>query len=65
VAAVVMALLLYALPHPTRLTVTVALTLIGGCVYFVALAIIDSESRTVIKDALKELLKIIKPQESA
>ena len=65
VAAVVMALLLYALPHPTRLTVTVALTLIGGCVYFVALAIIDSESRTVIKDALKELPKIIKHQESA
>ncbi len=44
-AAAVMALLLYVLPHPTRLTVTVALTLIGGCVYFIILAIIDSESR--------------------
>jgi O-antigen/teichoic acid export membrane protein len=64
-AAAVMALLLYVLPHPTRLTVTVALTLIGGCVYFIILAIIDSESRAVIKDAIKELPKIIKPHESA
>lgn len=64
-AAGAMALVLYVLPHPTRLTVTVALTLIGGCVYFVVLAIIDSESRAVIKDAIKELPKIIKPHESA
>jgi hypothetical protein len=64
-AAGAMALVLYVLPHPTRLTVTVALTLIGGCIYFVVLAIIDSESRAVIKDAIKELPKIIKPHESA
>ncbi len=64
-AAAAMALLLYVLPHTTRLTVTVGLTLIGGCVYFVVLSIIDSESRAVIKDAIKELPKIIKPHESA
>jgi len=54
-AAAMMALLLYVLPHPTRLTVTVALTLLGGCVYFVILAIIDSESKGVIKDVFKAL----------
>jgi len=55
-AAAVMALLLYVLPHPTRLTVTVALTLLGGCIYFVLLTAIDSESKGVIRDVFKALL---------
>ena len=56
-AAAVMALLLYVLPHPTRLTVTVAMTLLGGCVYFIILAIVDSESRNIIKDTITDLSK--------
>jgi Flp pilus assembly protein protease CpaA len=56
-----MALLLYVLPHPTRLTVTVAMTLLGGCVYFIILAIVDSESRNIIKDTITELSKKNKP----
>ena len=64
-AATMMTLLLYVLPHPTRLTVTVALTLIGGCVYFIILSIIDSESKAVIKDAIMELSKILKLHKSA
>ena len=54
-AAAAMALMLYVLPHPTRLTSTVALTLLGGCVYLIMLAIIDSESRDIVKYAINEI----------
>ena len=64
-AATTMAVLLYVFPHPTRLTITVALTLIGACVYFVVLSIIDSESKAILKKAIKELQKILKIHESA
>ena len=64
-AAAAMALLLYVLPRPTRLTMTVALTLLGGCAYFVVLVVIDSESRGVVRDVLKEILRKIRPNESA
>ncbi len=50
-----MAVLLYVVPHPTRLSLTVALTLVGACTYFFILSVIDGESRAILRKVTKEL----------
>jgi O-antigen/teichoic acid export membrane protein len=55
IASVAMAALLYIIPHPTRLLLTVGLTILGGIVYFAVLAVIDWETRELIKSVMSEV----------
>jgi len=50
-----MAALLYVLPHPTRISLTLGLTILGGIVYFAVLAVIDWETRELIRSAISEV----------
>ncbi len=54
-ASAVMATLLYIIPHPTRLLLTLGLTILGGIVYFAILAVIDWETRELIKSIISEV----------
>ncbi|MBS7656935.1 hypothetical protein KEJ33_03315 [Candidatus Bathyarchaeota archaeon] len=64
-ASIAMASLLYIIPHPTRLSLTAALTLLGACVYFIILLVVDNESRTILKKVTNELQRIFEIQGSA
>jgi len=55
IASAVMAALLYVIPNPTRLLLTVGLTLLGGIVYFAVLAVIDWETRELIRSVMSEV----------
>jgi len=55
IASAVMATLLYIIPHPTRLLLTVGLTVLGGIVYFAILAVIDWETRELIRSIISEV----------
>ena len=55
IASAVMATLLYILPHPTRLLLTVGLTIVGGIVYFIILAVIDWETRELVRSVISEV----------
>jgi O-antigen/teichoic acid export membrane protein len=55
IASVAMAALLYVIPNPTRLLLTVGLTLLGGIVYFAVLAVIDWETRELIRAVMSEV----------
>lgn len=48
-ASVVMGLVLYLIPHPTRVYLTLAVTALGGIIYFALLTAIDMEARMLIK----------------
>jgi len=61
-ASAVMGLILYLLPSPTRLSVTLIETLLGGVVYFVVLSAVDKESRLTIRSAKNELQKMLRIQ---
>jgi O-antigen/teichoic acid export membrane protein len=54
-ASAVMAIVLFALPHPTRITTTLAMTAIGGAVYLALLMSIDKETRKLSKAVLQEV----------
>jgi len=54
VASAVMATPLLVIPHPTRLSLTVGLTALGGIIYFATLATIDQETRELTKSILNE-----------
>jgi len=54
VASAVMATPLLVIPHPTRLLLTVSLTVLGGIIYFAILATIDQETRELTKSILNE-----------
>jgi len=54
IATAVMAVPLFVTPHPTRLLPTVGLTILGGIVYFAVLAVIDHETRELLKAILSE-----------
>ena len=54
IASAVMATPLLVIPHPTRLLLTVGLTVLGGIIYFAILATIDQETRELIKSILNE-----------
>lgn len=55
-AAMTMALLV--LPHPTRLSLTLALTLLGGIIYLAVLLPIDKEAKSLISSLIQEMLRI-------
>jgi O-antigen/teichoic acid export membrane protein len=54
VASAVMAAPLLVIPHPTRLSLTLGLTVLGGIIYFAILATIDQEIRELIESVLNE-----------
>jgi O-antigen/teichoic acid export membrane protein len=54
IASAVMAAPLLVIPHPTRLSLTAGLTVLGGIIYFVIIATIDQEARELIKSILNE-----------
>lgn len=53
-AAAVMGGILYLIPHPTRILLTVAETAVGGIIYLVLLMAIDKETRRLPKDLIQE-----------
>jgi len=55
IASVAMAALLYVIPNPNRLLLTVGLTILGGFVYFAVLAVIDWETRELIRSVMNEV----------
>jgi hypothetical protein len=54
-ASAVMAAPLLAIPHPTRLLLTLGFTVLGGIIYFGILAAIDQEARELTKSILNEI----------
>ena len=59
-ASAAMATVLLVIPHPTRLSITVAFTLIGAAIYLAVLALIDKETKSLAKSILEEAVRIIK-----
>jgi len=55
IASAVMATPFYIIPHPTTLLLTVGLTVLGGIVYFAILAVIDWETRGLIRSVISEV----------
>jgi len=55
IASVGMAALLYIIPHPTRLLLTLGLTILAGIVYFAILAVIDWETRELVRSVMSEV----------
>jgi O-antigen/teichoic acid export membrane protein len=62
-ASTVMAAVLLVIPHPTRLSITVAYTLLGAAMYLVILTAIDKETRSLAKSILQEAMRILKFQD--
>jgi len=60
VASIIMAVPLYLLPPPARISTTLAETLFGGVVYFSVLCSVDVESRSIVRSAKNELLKMLR-----
>jgi O-antigen/teichoic acid export membrane protein len=60
VASAAMATVLLVIPHPTRLSITIAFTLLGAAIYITVLALIDKETRLLVKSILEEAMCIIK-----
>jgi len=56
-ASFLMALAIYLLPTPTRVSTTVAFALLGAIIYFLVLSTVDEETRIIAKSARDELLK--------
>lgn len=61
-ASAVMTMALLVLPHPTRISLTFALTLLGGIIYLAILLPIDKEARTLTNSIIQEMVKIIRRQ---
>jgi O-antigen/teichoic acid export membrane protein len=59
-ASLVMAVVLLLIPHPTRLLMTAALTLLGAVIYLAILTFIDNEAKSLMKSILQEFMRIIK-----
>jgi hypothetical protein len=54
-AAAAMGTVLYIVPHPTRITLTLAETIVGGIIYLVLLMAIDKEARSLPKHIVQEI----------
>jgi hypothetical protein len=54
-ASIVMAVILFLLPHPTRIITTLAMTAAGGIIYFILLMAIDKETRSLVGSVWKEI----------
>jgi O-antigen/teichoic acid export membrane protein len=59
-ASAAMATVLLVTPHPTRLSTTVAFTLLGAAIYLTILVLIDKEAKSLMKAILEEAMRIIK-----
>jgi len=67
-ASVAMATVLIVIPHPTRLSQTVALTLLGATIYLTILTLIDKDAKSLLSSITQEAMRIIrikKPQTNA
>jgi len=63
-ASAAMATVLLVIPHPTRLSITVAFTLLGAIIYLTVLTFIDKEAKSLVKSILEEAIRIIKIKRS-
>lgn len=54
-ASAVMATVLFVMPHPTRISLTLATTALGGIIYLALLMAIDKETRTLPKAIWREI----------
>jgi len=64
-ASGIMATVLLVIPHPTRLSITIAFTILGAGMYLAVLILIDKEAKSLMKSILREamrIMKISKPQ---
>jgi len=59
-ASAAMATMLLLIPHPTRLSTTVAFTFLGAVIYLTVLTLIDKETKSLVKSILEETGRIIK-----
>jgi O-antigen/teichoic acid export membrane protein len=57
-ASAVMVAVLFAIPHPTRIIYTLAVTLLGGAVYILILLPTDREARSLARSIIQEMLRI-------
>jgi len=55
VASAVMALILFIIPHPTRLSLTLGVTAVGGIIYLTLLMAIDKEARALVNSIWQEI----------
>ena len=63
-ASVIMAMVLLMIPHPTRLSMTVAFTLLGAVIYLTIITFIDNEAKSLVKSILQEFTRIMKISKS-
>jgi O-antigen/teichoic acid export membrane protein len=54
-ASAVMATVLFVIPHPTRIILTLILTAIGGIIYLALLIVIDKEARLLVHSMWQEI----------
>lgn len=63
-AAAVMGALLYLIPHTTRLTTTLVMTILGVIIYFPLLMAIDKEARSLPRNIMNEIRRRTRTGES-
>jgi len=56
-ASAVMATVLFVIPHPTRIYLTLIATAIGGIIYLILLMVIDKEARLLVHSIWQEIKK--------
>ncbi|RLI19910.1 hypothetical protein DRO45_04600, partial [Candidatus Bathyarchaeota archaeon] len=54
-AATVMGVILYTIPHPTKITPTIGAAIAGGLIYIILLMIIEKEARSLIRSIWSEI----------
>jgi len=54
-ASAVMATVLFIIPHPTRIYLTLIATAIGGIIYLALLMVIDKEARLLVHSVWQEI----------
>jgi O-antigen/teichoic acid export membrane protein len=59
-ASTVMAAVLLVIPHSTKLSITIAFTLLGAAIYLAVLTLIDKETKSLLNSIIQEIMRIIK-----
>jgi hypothetical protein len=54
-AGAIVGSVLYVIPHPTRIALTLAAGVAGGILYLAVLSAIDKDARTLIRSILHEI----------
>lgn len=54
-ASAVMAVVLFVIPHPTRISLTLAITAVGGIIYLASLMVVDKETRMLPRTIWQEI----------